>query len=565
MSQETDSHIPDSNRSGWIVALLVILTIVTAVRIRLSDLPLERDEGEYAYAGQLLLQGLLPYQQTPSMNWPCTQKWPGTHIVCALVMRVFGQTTRGFHTGLILVNLATAALVFRLTRRICGDAGGAVAAGTYALLSISPPTFGLAAHATHFVMVPALAGILLLQNLDERTTSGRVFVAGLLLGLTALMKQSGAAFGLFGAAWIAWCELSPTSRHWRRLATRLVCLALGGLLPFGSMCLLFARAGVFDRFWLWTFQYARAYISIATPAKGVEHLFYTVTALFGVAPGLWGAAILGLFLLFYERSLQHWRVFILGFALFSFLAVCPGWYFSGHYFLQLLPVAGLLAGVAVHAASGILARQRLSFSPAVIPSVLFGLASVGSLYQSHAIFFRLTPAQACRAIYQRNPFPESAEIGRYLSAHCPAEARIAVIGSEPQIYFYSHRRSATEYTFMYPLMEPQPYAAEMQKGMIREIETASPQYVVFVHVNASWLQLPDSNKLIFDWFRKYQEQRLELVGLVDIVSLDQTEYRWVSPQEPLPMPHSDYWLAIYKNRFPPGGADEVTKDLANGH
>lgn len=171
--------------------------------------------------------------------------------------------------------------------------------------------------------------------------------------------------------------------------------------------------------------------------------------------------------------------------------------------------------------------------------------------KSGGLFFRLTPDQASRAVYQLNPFPESVEIGRYLAIHCPPDARIAVIGSEPQIYFYSHRRSATGYIYMYPLMEPQPYAVQMQKEMIREVETDNPQYTVFVHVDTSWLLSPNSNKLLFEWFKKYQQDHLQLVGLVDILSSGQTEYRWVSPQEPLPTPRTDYWLAIYKNLLLP--------------
>ena len=37
-------------------------TLVVAIRIRLLGIPLERDEGEYAYAGQLILQGVPPYK-----------------------------------------------------------------------------------------------------------------------------------------------------------------------------------------------------------------------------------------------------------------------------------------------------------------------------------------------------------------------------------------------------------------------------------------------------------------------------------------------------------------------
>jgi len=40
----------------WWVLAVAILGLVVTIRIRLLGIPLERDEGEYAYAGQLLLQ-----------------------------------------------------------------------------------------------------------------------------------------------------------------------------------------------------------------------------------------------------------------------------------------------------------------------------------------------------------------------------------------------------------------------------------------------------------------------------------------------------------------------------
>lgn len=525
-----------------IVLLLLILAVVATIRVRLLDMPLERDEGEFAYGGQMLLQGLSPYKEAYNV----TLKLPGTCVAYALIMEAFGQTTVGIHAGLILVNLTTVVLVFLLMRRMGGDGAGVVAAGIYALLSISPPTLGLAAHATHFVLLPALAGIFLLQNLDEHTSAARIFFAGLLLGLAFLMKQTGAAFGLFAAGWTVWCECSLKNRSWNRLAARLGCLTAGGLLPFILTCVLIVRAGDFHQFWLWTFQYAYAHSVVITFAQGIKLLVSVVVLLFKAAPGLWGLAVLGLILLFCEPSLRRWRVFIVGFAFFSCVAVWPGW--REHYFIQLLPAAGLLAGVAFRAVPAVLARLKLSFSPAVISLPVFAIAALSPLIQWSDIYFRLTPVQACRTIHGVNPFPESVEVGHYLATHCPPVARIVVLGSEPQIYFYSHRRSATGYICTYPLMEPQPYAVEMQKEMIREIEKANPDYVVFVHVKNSWLQHSDSNTLIFDWFGKYQREHLQLAGLVEIAPDGPTEYRWFDPPETNVQTTAESWLAIFKRR-----------------
>ena len=41
--------------------MFAVLALVAVARLRLLAFPLERDEGEYAYAGQLILQGIPPY------------------------------------------------------------------------------------------------------------------------------------------------------------------------------------------------------------------------------------------------------------------------------------------------------------------------------------------------------------------------------------------------------------------------------------------------------------------------------------------------------------------------
>jgi len=93
----------------WIL-LLCIIAFVTFVRIRLLSTPLERDEGEYAYMGQLLLQGVAPFQEAFNM------KLPGTSMVYAFFLFLFGQTITAIHLGLLVVNVVSIVLLFLLTK-----------------------------------------------------------------------------------------------------------------------------------------------------------------------------------------------------------------------------------------------------------------------------------------------------------------------------------------------------------------------------------------------------------------------------------------------------------------
>ena len=162
---------------AWWALATIVFTLVVAIRIRLLGIPLERDEGEYAYAGQLMLQGIPPYKLAYNM------KFPGTYAAYALIMSMFGQTISGIHVGFLLVNAATIALVFLLGRRLINEMAGLVAAASYAVLSLSPTVLGFAAHATHFVMLPVLGGVLLLLDQPARAPFGRLFASGVLFGL----------------------------------------------------------------------------------------------------------------------------------------------------------------------------------------------------------------------------------------------------------------------------------------------------------------------------------------------------------------------------------------------
>src|SRR5438093_9218278 len=82
------------HRAWLFVGLMIVVTV--GVRLRLRDMPLERDEGEYAYAGQLILQGIAPYKLVYNL------KFPGTYAAYALIMAIFGQTPAGIHLGLTI-------------------------------------------------------------------------------------------------------------------------------------------------------------------------------------------------------------------------------------------------------------------------------------------------------------------------------------------------------------------------------------------------------------------------------------------------------------------------------
>jgi len=520
----------------WISVLLVVVGAVW-LRWHLLEVPLERDEGEYAYGGQLLLQGVPPYQLLFNM------KLPGIYAVYAAILALFGQTPAGIHLGLLWANIASIAGVFLLGRRIAGPLAAVCAGAVFAVLSVGQSVQGIFANAEHFVMVPALAGALVLVAALEGKRPWLFFLSGVLLGAALVIKQHGALFSVWAGLAVA-AELASGPGRMREVCRSLACLMAGVALPYGVTCLLLLKAGIFPQFWFWTVDYAKAYATQVPWSAAWANLADRVATIGMASPLLWAAAVIGIVLCLVRGSGVRRPGLVLSFFIFSVCSVCPGFFFRPHYFVLLLPAASLVSGIAIAHAAKALAGDRESWRIRAVALVLLLITLGGTLYRQRHFLFQMTPAQACTDTYWPNPFNESLEIARFIQSNSKPSDTIAIIGSEPQIFFYTGRRSATGYIYMYPLMEGHEFALEMQRRLIAEVEQAKPEYLLFVRIPTSWLQGPGSHTLIYDWFAGYKEG-YQRVGTVEIFERS-TRYSWQA--ESLWQPQTPYWLEILRKK-----------------
>jgi len=508
------------------VVVLAVIVFIGAIRWRLLDMPLERDEGEYAYAGQLILQHIPPYQLAYNM------KLPGTYAAYAAILAVFGQTARGIHLGLLVVNALSVVLLYLVAARLFGALAGTIAASSYALLSTHQDVLGFAAHATHFVVLAALIGFIPLVRAEETKRTVFFFWSGIAFGVAFLMKQPGLFLGAFAFFYLAvqcWPNKGgpENEREWATWAKNLGVFLLAAALPFALTCVALYRAGVFRNFWFWTFDYARQYaITVpwhAAPGELPPHssgIFHSIVA-------LWIVALAGIVRSFWNPLVRRPVVFVFGLLAFSSAAVCPSLHFRPHYFILAMPAVAILIAVAVTSAAHWLTVKFTSRWLRVLPVIVFAAAWTFVLYHNAEFYFKLTPLQACRACYSLNPFPEAAPVADYLRQHTAPTDTIVVFGSEPEIYFYAHRHSASGYIYTYSLMEDQKYWPAMQEQMMQEVEARQPAYVVFVNVSDSWLQRPGSAQVVAfgAWMKQYLASGFEQVGVVELAD-PESRYFW---------------------------------------
>lgn len=546
-AQQAKTSPAMSETTAWVVLGLIVL-FYTAIRIRFLAIPIERDEGEYAYAGQLILHGIPPYKLAYNM------KIPGIYYAYALVMAIFGQSVIGIHVGLMLVNIGAIVLLYLIAKRLFDPVVGLVTVAAYGFLTINQFIFGSQAHATHFVVLPALGGILLAMKAVESRKISHLVLSGLLLGVSFTMKQQGVFFIAFTLIYLVWNQARNNDSKPGGIIGRASLFVASTAVPFLIIVAVLKVAGVFDKFWFWAVAYARQYVS-EIPLSAAKKVFVDNTKMM-MMPSLWVWIIagLGLVLLWVDNQSRKRAVFVTGFFIFAFLTICPGFFFRQHYYVTWMPALALLVGVFAGAGRNLLQRVGMPWPLTGLPTVVVVIVLIFTMNAQGEWLFHMPLETASRMMYGTCPWTESEKIAKYIKDRTTPNDTIAVLGSEPQIYFFADRKSATGYIYTYALMEPQAFATKMQKEMMSEIEKAKPKFIIVVAMRTSWLVRPDSDRTIIDdWMPRYTDENYNRVGVIMPVVHStyydvETEYVWGEQARTYAPPSGSEFILVYERK-----------------
>ncbi len=524
-------------RDYYLILLCIFIAVISIIRYRLISVPFERDEGEYGYIGNLFLHGVAPFKDAYSM------KLPGTSFMYSILMLIFGHTSTGVHLGLIFVNAATIYFLFTGFKKIFNPFIALATALVYGFMAIGLAFDAFAAHATHFICFFSSIAILFLAQYIKAGKVIKVFLFGLMLGMAFLMKQQAVFLIIFGGLFLLYYLKIEKKQSVPDVFKKLCIYAGGVFIPYIIVVLITLATGQFKVFWLWTVRYASTYEAVKS--------FDMVKIMFNssFAPSwdsfylTWLLGVAGLVVLYWSPLTRLQKVFALLYVIACAGVLSSGFYFRQHYFIALLPALGLMTGVFLEFA---LYQIKTRFNVlkfagaslvALLVVVVFTIAVNFDYYFNFKKLKIFTPNGVCKMAYWGNPFIEAQEISKYIAANTSDTDKIAVLGSEPEMYFYANRTSATGFLYTYPLVENQPFNKEMQQEMIDEIKKNKPAFIVFCNVTYSWLVQSDSPKDIFEWSNTYTHDNYTPVGFADFYKNEYPNDGW-----------HFYWNADIANR-----------------
>jgi hypothetical protein len=447
-----------------------VLLFVLILRLRLLDLPFERDEGGFTYIARHMFSGPALYDGLYD------NKLPGLYGLYALFINVFGYSPKGVHIGLMFCNALSCLLLYRWVAGRFNKRTGVATASLFAVMSVAPNVYGFAAHATQLLLPFIFSGFLWLEKGLKTGRWHWFLIGGLSMGTAVIVKQSAAVFCVFAG-------LDLLLQHWYEkksllLSTRnAVLLTLGVVFPFALIATYFVIQGRFDHLWLWTIE-----LPAASGKGNSQYLkfFYDnhIAYVFKKFEIVWGAAILGIVALWFSKL--HWvdRTASVLFACLACGSVFLGLAFYPHYFVLALPAVALFSAILLD-----FMHSKLGTAAYWAGLLLLILLPV---LQLRDYYFFPNYSLIQQKAYGANFFSELKKIGEELDRSAGKDQTLAVMGSEPEVFVYADRESASGHLFMYPIIQNNPKVEIFRQQYLDDLEKKRPQYIVFNTLSTSW-------------------------------------------------------------------------------
>ncbi|MEI6021768.1 MAG: glycosyltransferase family 39 protein, partial [Bacteroidota bacterium] len=377
-----------------ILACLILLVIL--IRSKFYNIPFERDEGAYSYYGKLLLEGKIPYKDFYE------QKFPGIFYFFATIVAIFGDTVKGMHMGFMYVNIITMIFLFMASKRLFSPLAGVITATTFAIVSMCPNLSGYTVQGEHAVAFFVSIGIFLYSYTLSHPGWKTYLAMGLAMGCAFMTKTSGMFLVLWGGfVIISDFTFSGKKKPIKELIIHASIYSLGVFIVIGFTFMLIMLKGSFNEMLFWTYEIPKKYVNKIPWTDGKKYFEYMYNSITSEYKFFWYHALFALAAFLLKNITWRQKFFALTLIFFSGITIVPGYYFYGHYWIQILPGLSILAGMTFFVVNDLL-KNRLNLKSKSIPYVyvsLFLAFSLMHLNKMKDYYFNPNYERILRTVY----------------------------------------------------------------------------------------------------------------------------------------------------------------------
>lgn len=375
-----------------------------------------------------------------------------------------------FRTILSFWNLATIYLYFLVAKTFFPKRETLVKATTvlFALLSTAPFFEGNIANAEIFMLLPILAGILLL--FCGKLVPKKVFLAGVFFSLAALFKIP-AAFD-FAAVFIFLLLFASKklTKDWQLTVKTVIFFALGFLLPILATIAYYSARGALSQYLVAAFLQNIGYLSSWQAGSQGANLTQSGLLARGII-----LFVFTLFLFLVRARFEKNSLFVFLWFSFSLFAALLSERPYPHYLVQVLPSLSLLAfPLFAHKIPGKIVSAALIFTFFFfINHISFWDYPTLPYYKNFIEFAVGAKNQEEFLNHFGGDVNRNYRLAKFLSENTQKEEKIFVWGNSPCVYALSRRLPVGRYTASYHIIDFGGF-----KQTLNEIKAQKPRFVV---------------------------------------------------------------------------------------
>jgi hypothetical protein len=457
--------------SPWLILALCSIIYVIA-RISFTDIPLNRDEGTYAYLGKVAMSGGVPYWDFYEM------KPPGLYYFYGMLGGIFGYGESGLRIGLMVLNILNAWWIYKISSELFKEkAPSIVAAALFLIFSLSKGVFGHSAVAEQPVIAFVLPSLFLLV----RSKSGRDLIgAGILMALAMTMKQSAIFLFLFALLYLAFkafLDRSSFKEGFKSYVAFTIPIAIIGFLVLGLLYFY----GDWSEFIYWIYEHPKEYVSSdATRSATVLFQYFGNKFLLAQWPLMVLVIIGTISSILIIKKYPTISAFILLLAICSGLALIPGKRFYPQYWMLLLPVLAISAGFLYYLGEKLL-------KGILWPILIIFIGAIVLDFITNTDYYLVNDEKSLSdELYSGNPFYEIKQLCNYMNSIMQPGDRLYVLGSEPQAYLYTDTDALTRHIFPGTISSNNPRNEARQNEAYDNLERSNPEFILLNIVPYSW-------------------------------------------------------------------------------
>ncbi len=505
------------------VLLAILIVLIYTIRSKFLFMPFERDEGIYSYFGTMVLDGKIPYKDFYEF------KFPGLFYFFALIVKLFGATIKGMHTGFMYVNIITILMIYYASKNLFSPVAGIISATTFAFVSLTPNLSGFTVQAEHGVALFISIGLFFYSRTKIKDKWYNFLLMGIAMGLAFMVKTTGVFLALWGGLIIITDFLfTKKPKKIKPFFINLLCYSAGGLSMIGLFFTIIYFKGSFKEMFYWIFDYSRSYGNLMTLDEGLKYFKYTKDAILQNHKFFWMNSVLAIGVCLFRSINFKLKALAVTLLAFSFFTIVPGYFFYGHYWIQIIPGLSIVAGLTYHCIITSF-ENKVKLGKLNLRYIYLGIFAILTFNHINALksyYFHPNYELILRQVYGNNPFPEAMEIGNFINANSKPEDNIVLIGSEPQIYFYTKKKSPSRHAYFTALVTNVPMHKDWQREFVKDTEKAKPRYVVFFNHSISLMVQPNTDKYVFEWANKYIAENYKVVGVIEMADGQMSTYTW---------------------------------------